>query len=373
MMIALAVLGAALALAFANGANDNFKGVATLYGSRRLSYRGALALATFTTLAGSLSALVVATGLARRFSGKGLVPDAVVADPGFVLAVAIGGALTVLLATRLGFPISTTHALTGALLGGGLVMAGAAKVSYSALASSFAIPLLLGPVAALALAAAVHAGLSRAVGRLETSEPTCLCSVSVGEAAALAPGGQVVRLQAVRQLQVAAVAACERHGAQRLLTLNPRSLLDGLHLVSAGAVGFARGLNDTPKIAGVLVATPFLAPGLATPALAVAMAIGGWAAARRVARTLSFDITGMDEREGLSANLVTAGLVMLASPLGLPVSTTHVSCGALFGIGACNGEARWKAIGAIVGAWTVTLPAAALLSALAALALNFIR
>jgi PiT family inorganic phosphate transporter len=81
----------------------------------------------------------------------------------------------------------------------------------------------------------------------------------------------------------------------------------------------------------------------------------------------------MDEREGLSANLVTAILVLLASPLGLPVSTTHISCGALFGIGAWNGEARWKTIGAIASTWTVTLPAAALLSALAALALNGVR
>jgi len=70
---------------------------------------------------------------------------------------------------------------------------------------------------------------------------------------------------------------------------------------------------------------------------------------------------------------VTASLVLLASPLGLPVSTTHVSCGALFGIGVSNGEARWKTIGAIAGAWTVTLPAAAFLSALAALALNVVR
>jgi PiT family inorganic phosphate transporter len=175
------------------------------------------------------------------------------------------------------------------------------------------------------------------------------------------------------QLHVAAVEACDRHGAERMFTLHPRRALDGLHLMSAGAVGFARGLNDTPKIAGVLAATEMLAPGLGTAVLAAVMAAGGLVAARGVARTLSFEITGMDEHEGLSANLVTAGLVLLASPLGLPVSTTHVSCGALFGIGASKGEARWKTIGTIAGAWTVTLPAAALLSALAALALNVVR
>ena len=373
MMISLAVLGAALALAFANGANDNFKGVATLYGSGRLSYRGALVLATLTTLAGSLSAMVVATGLVRRFSGKGLVPPGVAADPAFVLAVAIGAALTVLLATRLGFPTSTTHALTGALVGGGMVMAGAAGVSYSALTSSFAIPLLMSPLASLALAAAVHAGLRRGVARLEASTPSCVCSLSSPAAIPALPTGSPPRLQGRPQFHVAAVEVCDRHGAGRILTLDPGRGLDGLHLASAGAVGFARGLNDTPKIAGVLAATEILAPGLGTAVLAAAMAAGGLVAARRVARTLSFEITRMDEHEALSANLVTAGLVLLASPLSLPVSTTHISCGALFGIGASNGEARWRTIATIAGAWTVTLPAAALLAALAALALNIVR
>jgi PiT family inorganic phosphate transporter len=78
----------------------------------------------------------------------------------------------------------------------------------------------------------------------------------------------------------------------------------------------------------------------------------------------------MNATEGLSANVVTAGLVVLASPAGLPVSTTHVSCGALIGIGAANGEARWKMIAAIAVAWAVTLPLAAAVSAGAAVALS---
>ncbi len=372
-MMTLAIFLAALALAFANGANDNFKGVATLHGSRRLSYRRALALATLTTLAGSLSAILFATGLARRFSGKGLVPDGIVADPGFLLAVAVGAGATVFLATRLGLPISTTHALTGALLGSGLVMAGVAKVSYGALASSFALPLLLSPIASLALAATLHTTLSWVVERLESSGPACLCSVSAAAPPIVTPAGHLFRAGTAPLLHVAAVEACERHGARRLLTLDPRRVLDGVHLASAGAVGFARGLNDTPKIAGLLLASQALSPGSSTLALAAAMAVGGLLAARRVARTLSFDITGMEEREGLSANLVTAGLVVLASPLGLPVSTTHVSCGALFGIGLSNGEARWKTIATIAGAWAVTLPAGAIFAALTAAGLAAIQ
>ncbi len=372
-MTTLAILLAALALAFANGANDNFKGVATLHGSRRLSYRGALALATLTTLAGSLSALLLAAGLARRFSGKGLVPDAIVTDPGFLLAVACGAAATVLVATRLGLPISTTHALTGGLLGSGLVMAGAARVSYGALASSFVLPLFLSPLASLALAAALHMALRQPLGGPGSAGPACLCAERALGPVLVTPTGHLVGIGAAPLLRVATVEACERHGARRLLTLDPRRVLDGLHLVSAGAVGFARGLNDTPKIAGLILANQALGGGLGICVLAAAMGFGGLLAARRVARTLAFEITGIEEREGLSANLVTASLVVLASPLGLPVSTTHVSCGALFGIGLSSGEARWKTIGAIVAAWVVTLPAGALFAALAAAGLAAIR
>jgi PiT family inorganic phosphate transporter len=100
------------------------------------------------------------------------------------------------------------------------------------------------------------------------------------------------------------------------------------------------------------------------------MAVGGLLAARRVTGTMAFGITGMNEGQAASANFVTAALVAVASPLGLPVSTTHVSCGALFGIGAVNGEARWRTIGGLFAAWVGTLPLAAALAALAALALR---
>src|SRR3954452_13711534 len=95
-IIVLAVIG----LAYANGANDNFKGVATLLGSGTTGYRRALAWATLTTLLGSLAAVLLAGELLTSFSGRGLVADALAADPRYVAAVALGAALTVLLATR---------------------------------------------------------------------------------------------------------------------------------------------------------------------------------------------------------------------------------------------------------------------------------
>ena len=108
-------------LAYSNGANDNFKGVASLYGCGAASYRTAITWASVTTFAGSIcSYLSSRRRLLKKFSGKGLVPDALVASQPFLLAVALGAALTVILATYLAFPVSTTHGLMGALVGCGL-------------------------------------------------------------------------------------------------------------------------------------------------------------------------------------------------------------------------------------------------------------
>jgi len=113
----VAILITGITLAYANGANDNFKGVATLLGSGTTDRRRALIWATVTTLLGSMCAIWLAGELLARFSGKGIVPDSLTANPEFATAVAIGAGLTVLLATRLGMPISTTHSLVVGQLG----------------------------------------------------------------------------------------------------------------------------------------------------------------------------------------------------------------------------------------------------------------
>src|SRR6187399_3302295 len=105
MMATAFVVFAVLFVAYANGANDNFKGVATLFGSGTSGYRRALAWGTLATFAGSLTAILLSETLVKQFSGRGLVPDGLVGSPSFVAAVAIGTALTVFLATWLSFPI----------------------------------------------------------------------------------------------------------------------------------------------------------------------------------------------------------------------------------------------------------------------------
>ena len=116
-MIMTVLILAVFWLAYSNGANDNFKGVATLYGSGTVSYRTALTWTTIATFGGSLLSIVLAGSLAGSFTGKGLVPLELTQSGELLIAVAAAGAITILLATFLGMPTSTTHALTGALAG----------------------------------------------------------------------------------------------------------------------------------------------------------------------------------------------------------------------------------------------------------------
>src|SRR4051812_42504803 len=161
-------------LAYSNGANDNFKGVASLFGSGAAGYRTALSWATLTTGAGSVAAIFLAQSLLKKFSGKGLVPDALTAQPQFLLAVALAAGATVILATLLGFPISTTHGLTGALVGAGLIT-GVSNVNFGALSKNFVTPLLVSPLLAVAGGAVIYL-IFRAL-RLSTgiSKEMCVC------------------------------------------------------------------------------------------------------------------------------------------------------------------------------------------------------
>jgi PiT family inorganic phosphate transporter len=163
---------------------------------------------------------------------------------------------------------------------------------------------------------------------------------------------------------------CEYRYGGRVLGLEAASVLDRSHFLSAGAVSFARGLNDTPKIAALMLVAPQFGGIFGTTLVAGAMACGGILNSRRVAETMSRRITPMNHGQGFTANLMTSLIVVGASRFGMPVSTTHVSCGALFGIGAVTGQARWATIGKILAAWVTTLPLGAALGAASYLSLR---
>lgn len=281
----MALAGLALAVAYTNGANDNFKGVATLYGSGALSYRAARWWAAGATLLGALASALLAPALASTFSGAGLVPDSLVGDPAFAGSVLLAAALTVSIATLAGYPVSTTHALVGGLVGA------AGAVHWKPMLSIVVAPLLLTPIVA-------------------------------GAVSALLP----------------------KRGSR------------SLHVLSGATVCFARALNDAPKIAGLCLLVPSTS-GMKLVMVAVVMAAAGLVQGRGVAERMAKRITPLDAGRGAAANFTASAIVMAASILGLPASTTHVTCGALFGLGTSR-----RALGSIAASWMLTLPVSAALA-----------
>ncbi len=380
MIWIMLIILSTILVAYANGANDNFKGVATLFGSGTTDYRKALWWATITTFAGSITAFFFASSLVKTFSGKGLVQDSLIASPDFLVAVAIGASLTVLIAALTGIPISTTHGLTGALVGAGFMAIGPQQLGFNTLGKNFFMPLLMSPVIAVAATVVIYPLFRWGRHQLGVTRKTCVC---IGEKIIPVPNlaccnGQKLSVTQLKALNIMVdeQTACQAKAVEyyqgNLLGISAQQVLDALHFLSAGAVSFARGLNDTPKIVALCVTAKALGLQSGIVLVALVIAIGGAISARKVAETMSNRITRMNHGQGFSANLITAILVIFASKWGVPVSTTHVSCGSLFGIGLSNGKANWKVIGGILSAWVLTLPIAAAVAGMAYFILHHI-
>ncbi|MFN2509423.1 MAG: inorganic phosphate transporter, partial [Chthoniobacterales bacterium] len=262
------------------------------------------------------------------------------------------------------FPISTTHALTGAIGGSGLVAVGS-QVNFGALGQGFVLPLVVGPILAIALGAVLYLIFRGARLAFGLTKEWCVC-VGCEERVIAQP--QPASILAMHpspvpvSLTVDEVENCRERYAGAFCGISSQQLMDGAHFLSAGVVSFARGLNDTPKMVAMLLLVGALDIRWGFFAVAAGIGLGGLLSSRRIAKTMSHKITGMNHGQGFSANLTTGLLVVLASFFGLPVSTTHVSVGALFGIGLTTGQANSRVMRNIALSWIVTLPCAALIA-----------
>lgn len=305
-------LGGTVALAFANGANDISKSIATLVGSGESDYKRAVVLVALATAAGGVLASAWAVKMTLLFTKGLLVPQAQV-NQLFALSVLAGSIGWVMLSTRMGMPVSTTHAIVGSVVLTGLYTFGFGQILWASVSKKIILPLLLSPVAAV--------GLSWVVFRFLY----WLCA--------------------------------------KRYCLN----CHWAHWASAMSSGFARGLNDTPKIA----ATGFIFYYLIDPkvhiaphwfflALAVAMAAGGILMGFKVTDTLAHKVTEMNHLEGFAANVATSALVIATAIHGFPVSTTHLSSSAIMGMGMRKGFSgvNRAVVRDILLAWLVTLPTA---------------
>ena len=354
--LALVVL-LVLSLAWVNGANDVAKGVATLAGSGVAGARPAIIWGTLCTVLGGLMAVLWGAALLTAFAG-GYLNDNFDATRVFVAGAVAGAAAWVLVATRLRLPVSTTHALLGGIVGAALASSGSEGLALSAVTHMALAPLLISPLVAIVLCWLLLIVVRRMERRFPAWSPGC-CAREDWE----------------RNPYV-----CDPDPGRRAVApaISPRvlRLWNILHWLSSGATSFARGLSDVPKIAALLLPLFALAPGSAPVwpivAVALAMGLGSLWGGFRLLPVLAQRVTRMDARTGLIANVGTSALVLAAAPLGLPVSTTHVSTGALMGIrfGDRAPPERADALKLILFGWVITLPVAAMIAAGVCLAGN---
>lgn len=349
MTMAIILVSTTLILAWANGSNDVSKGVAALAGSGVATPKSAWLLGVTTTFAGGMVAVPWGGALGTLF-GSGFLSGAAALPIGAAFAALAGAASFVAFSTWRRWPVSTTHALIGGILGSATVHFGISGIAYRVVAAKFLLPLLVSPVIAILLCW-VLLRLNRVVeARIPAWAPDC-CTPETYKHDPF---------------------ACAPPEARPSPTM--RRVWLGMHWLSGGAVSFARGLNDVPKMAALmlpaLIAWPTLAVGSHGPAVAIAltslaMTGGALTAGRRLLHVLSHEVSTLTPATGMFANLGTAMLVLGATPLGLPVSTTHVTTGSIIGVRvADNAPPRAEdALRTILVAWLVTLPAAAALAA----------
>ncbi len=354
---------AGFGLAYLNGANDVSKGIATLVGSGVTCYRRAVAWGTMWTGVGAALAALTADAMLHTFHSVSHATG--LQTPSIVIATMSGAILWIAFATFRGLPVSTTHAILGAITAVAFFSGGLHQVDWRVLAGRIGIPMLVSPIVALVLTSGILKTWRVLVPVMSTD---CLCVESESELEALSSGGTTAqsRLASVR------ITSCNSE-----VQSAAGFTVGHLHWLTSGLTSFARGLNDAPKIVVLLLGAAALSGGkqtLTVPYFAVivlGMMAGSWIAGQRVTELLALKVTVMDHRQGFAANLVTASLVGIGAPLGLPMSTTHVASGAILGIAAEQSmPLPRKLIAEMIIAWVVTIPVAGLLSVIVLMVLN---
>src|ERR671914_993243 len=308
------VVATALAFDFTNGFHDTANAVATSISTRAMKPRVAVSLAAVLNFVGAFLSLEVAATIA-----SGIV-DAELVTPPIVFAGLVGAIAWNLATWYFGLPSSSSHALIGGVVGSAFVAEGANAVFGSGIVDKVVVPAFVAPLLAFVVGGLAILVAYRIVGRQR-------------------PGP---------------VARGFRLG----------------QVVSASLLALSHGMNDAQKTMGIiflaLVANGTLAADADVPVWVVvsaasAIALGTYAGGWRIIRTMGTRIIKMDPAQGFAAQSVGATVIMAASHVGFPLSTTHTISGAIMGTGAAKrvSAVRWGVAGNIVAAWVLTLPASA--------------
>jgi PiT family inorganic phosphate transporter len=338
VLYVLAIVAVALVFDFINGFHDSANSIATVVSTRVLSPGIAVVWAAVFNFA---AAFVVGTAVAKTI-GKGLIEPSVV-DPNLILSALVGAIVWNLVTWYGGLPSSSSHALIGGLGGAAIAKAGFPALQLGGWVKPILF-IFISPLLGMALALGLTVGLS---WLLKNARPGPLDRV-------------------FRRLQLLSAALYSlSHGAND--AQKTMGIIVGL-LVSTQAL-FAR---ETGWLRHLHVATadriPLWVEMAAYSAIGLGTALGGW----RIVKTMGSRITKLRPFGGFCAETAGGISILIASGLGVPVSTTHTITGAIVGVGAAQrlSAVRWGVATRIVWAWILTIPMAAAIAAVAYLGLR---
>jgi PiT family inorganic phosphate transporter len=322
--VLLVILALAILFDYINGFHDTANAIATSVSTRALRPEQAIALSATANFVGALSGTAVATTI-----GKGLVDEQVInaADPHltYVAAAIVGGIIWNLVTWRLGIPSSSSHSLIGGLLGASITAAGTGVLKLDGIVGKVLFPLVTSPILGIVIGFTF----------------------------------MVVLLNVFRRAHPARINERFRR----------------LQVLSAAYMAFSHGSNDAQKTMGIMALAlfsagvipkfeiPILVILVAATAISLGTAAGGW----RIIRTMGQRVVKLDPIHGFAAETTAATIIFGASHFGMPVSTTHVISSAILGVGSSEGlsAVRWGVARGILIAWVLTIPAAALIAAVA--------
>jgi PiT family inorganic phosphate transporter len=317
-LLVVIVIITALVFDFTNGFHDTANAMATSIASGALRPKVAVAISAVLNLAGAFLSVQVAKTIS-----SGLVDETKI-GPAIVFGGLMGAIIWNLFTWFVGLPSSSSHALFGGLIGATWVSVGSDSVRFGKIVEKVLIPAALSPV----IAGVVAMTVTFVVYKFLRGRSAGVSGFRVGQ------------------------------------------------IISSSLVSLAHGTNDAQKTMGVitlaLISTGSLAPGSAPPiwviisaafALALGTYLGGW----RITYTLGKGLTDIEGPQGFAAQTSSAAVILVSSHLGFPLSTTHVCSGGILGSGVGRSEApvRWGMAGRMVIAWLFTLPAAAVMGAVA--------
>jgi PiT family inorganic phosphate transporter len=322
------IFGLAVLFDYINGFHDTANAIATSVTTRALRPEFALILSAIANFLGALTGTEVAATI-----GSGIVTTPAGSDGQVIIAAALVGGITWnLLTWRLSLPSSSSHALIGGLLGATLAAIGASAVHLDAMLVKVVLPLI---------------------------------------------GSPIIGLVGAFVLMVVLFNIFRRADPHRINARFRR-----LQLLSAAYMAFSHGSNDAQKTMGIMTAAlvtagilptfrvPIWVMVLAASAISLGTAAGGW----RIIKTMGQRVVKLDPVHGFAAETAAATVIIGASHLGMPVSTTHVVAGAIMGAGASDrfSAVHWGMAGTIVWAWLLTIPASALVAGGAWVLIHFV-